>query len=193
MQTEKAILLGFTITVLAVGLLIGAAFLTYTPNTPSNGNGGSTSPATISEDTDLLDLSLRVPDWNFLMSDDSILSIRDYEGQFVLIDLMATWCTACSTQNGYLEILHDNLEDSLEIISLSVDLGDTVSMMADYMENKELSWLHGLDTSSSFVSYFNVNSIPTMIIIDDSGYFRWVHTGLWSVDSMTQSLALMMP
>lgn len=195
MQSEKALILGLVVVMLSVGLLIGAVFLTYTPPTPSGENGGTpTTPNTIEKDTDLIDLALEVPNWNVLMSDDSLLSLSSLEGKFVIVDLMATWCSSCDFQNSNLETIYGDFDgDSLEIISLSVDVSETASMLANYMNTKGLPWPHGLDTNSVFTNYFSVSSIPTIVIIDDAGYFRMVHTGVWETDSLTATLALMMP
>jgi thiol-disulfide isomerase/thioredoxin len=201
MESEKMLVVGIMSVILVVGLSIGVMMFTFDPNANS-GNGGTTptTPATIEKDTDLLSLQLQVPDWNVLMSDDSLLSIQSLEGKFVIVDLMATWCTACATQNyEFLELYEDFSEDELVILSLSVDFGDTISMMANYMTDKGLPWAHGLDTNGVFTNYFDVVSIPTIVVIDIDGYFRYVHSGVWPMDStdrvtgMTEVLAGMMP
>ncbi|UCE10796.1 MAG: TlpA family protein disulfide reductase [Candidatus Thorarchaeota archaeon] len=192
MQTEKMLVLGFMVVLVSIGILIGASFLTFAP--AGNGNGGTTTTsATIYEDTYLESLDLHVPDWNFLMSDDELISIQDYEGQFVVVDLMATWCTTCAFQNGNFETLYDNMAGDIEILSLTVDVSETVSMMANYKSTKGLDWPHGLDTNRQFTNYFSVSTIPTIVVIDNEGRFRWMHIGIWSVDDMTQTLSAMMP
>ncbi len=190
MSLEKALILIFLVSVTSVGILVGAAFLTFTPNTNS-GNANSGTEA-ITTDTDLIDLSLKVPDWNFLMSDDSLLSIRNYEGKYIVADLMATWCSSCAAQNVNLKELYETFGDSILIISLSVDTADTISMMAEYKESKGLPWPHGLDSGGSFTNYFKIRSVPTLVIIDDAGYFRWVHVGIWDADDMIDTLSIMM-
>jgi hypothetical protein len=62
-------------------------------------------------------------------------------------------------------------------------------MMADYKEQHEAEWDHGLDTGSVFSEYFDVQSIPTLVIIDSEGYFRWVHVGVWQTDSMRSTIS----
>ncbi|MHA1960601.1 MAG: TlpA family protein disulfide reductase [Candidatus Thorarchaeota archaeon] len=188
MQSEKMLIVGFMVVLVSLGVLVGAAFLTFTPAGNGNGVTTTTPPSTIYEDTDLLSLDIHVPDWNFLMSDDELISIQDYEGQFVIVDLMATWCTTCALQNGNFETLYENLAGSIEILSLTVEVADTVAMMADYKSTKGLDWPHGLDTNARFSNYFSVSLIPTIVIIDDTGQFRWMHVGIWSVDDMTQTL-----
>ena len=126
------------------------------------------------------------------MADGTTLSIGDLSGKIILVDLMATWCSSCSTQNAYLETVYDTLAGTLEILSLSVDDSETVQMMDDYQTANGLSWPHGLDTGSSFTIYFQVTNIPTLILIDGDGYFRYMHVGLWSDVVMTDKIASIM-
>lgn len=190
METEKLILVAVVGAIAIVGMVVGFAFVTF------DGSGASTSPnshsSAISDDQDLIDLSLQLPDWNLLMSDGELQSLEDLEGKFVLVDLMGTSCTSCKSQNTYLKELYSDFDGSLEIISLTVDTSETVARMAEYKSANDLPWPHGLDTNSVFSNYFNVVYIPTMIILDSDGYVRWKHVGLWALSSMSETLSLMM-
>jgi thiol-disulfide isomerase/thioredoxin len=182
-EPEKAIIAIVLSSIVVVGLVIGVAILTF----PGNGNGGTTTPpeiTTITEDTDLISLELQAPNWELEMSDETTLNVHDLQGRVVIVDLMATWCTACATQNSILQEIYNDYGNAIWIISLSTDMSETIEMMADYMEDKELPWPHGLDTDSVFSNYFDLQYLPTMIIIDSEGYFRWVHVGVWPADTM---------
>ncbi len=189
MESEKIVIVGVTLVVVIMGLFIGVSFLTF-PTGDTGDTGGNNTITGITEDRDLLELGLEAPtDWTFEMSDETTLLLSDLRGQVVLIDLMATWCAACATQNTYLETIHENLAGIVVIVSLTVDVGDTASSMAIYKSDKGLLWDHGVDTGDSFQNYFNIVSIPTMVLIDADGVFRYKHIGLWSVASITDTVA----
>ncbi|MHA2356314.1 MAG: TlpA family protein disulfide reductase, partial [Candidatus Thorarchaeota archaeon] len=61
-----------------------------------------------------------------------------------------------------------------------------------YMADKGLPWQHGLDTQAVFSNYFNIRYIPSIVIIDDEGYLRWFHEGIWPEAEMAETLALLM-
>jgi len=193
MEPEKLLIVGMIGVIIVVGLIVVASpYLFLTPTDGSNNNNNSSG--TIPHDTDLLERSLEAPDWNLLMSDDSIITIHELRGKFVIIDLMALWCSPCVTQGIELLEIYDNSDsDSLVIISLTIDDAETIEMMAEYKADNDYPWSHGLDTSDVFSDYFSVSSIPTLIIIDDNGYFRWVHSGLWDESGITETLSQMMP
>jgi len=175
MESEKMAVAGVVLVVVIVGLILGISVLAF--QEPVNGSPSSE----IAADTDLLELSLQVPsDWEFAMSDGSTLALSDLSGKIILVDLMATWCTYCATQNSVLESIHNTLGDPLVILSLTIDRSETTAMMADYKTDKGLPWDHGLDTGASFTSYFSITSVPTLVLIDGNGYFRYMHVGVWS-------------
>jgi len=191
MQPEKALVVIVVASIVVVGFAVGFSFLTFDGG--QNGNGHTnTTTGNIAQDVDLRSRGIQLPDWNLVMSDESIVSLHSLRDRFVLIDLMATWCSSCSIQNDNLKTLHNNMGDSIHLISLTVDTSETEAMMATYMEDKNLPWPHGLDTQSVFSNYFNVQYIPSIVIIDDEGYVRWYHVGLWSENDMTETLALLM-
>ncbi|NHJ14637.1 MAG: TlpA family protein disulfide reductase [Candidatus Thorarchaeota archaeon] len=192
METEKLLIVVVISSVVVVGMVIGVTFLAF--DNPYSGN--TTSPTTssgIAMDIDLLGRGIQLPDWNLLMSDDSIQTLHSLRGKFLVIDLMATWCTSCESQNSDFLTLRENLGDSIEIISLSVDVSETTSMLADYAEDRNLPWPHGLDTNSVFANYFNVRYVPSTVVIDNSGYLRWFHEGMWPASAMMATLNQLMP
>ncbi len=184
MEPEKLAVVGVTLAVVVVGILVGVSFLTF----PSSNDGGHNQLTRTTQDTDLLELELEVPStWEFEMSDGSTLSLNDLEGSVVLVDLMATWCTSCETQNGYLETIYNDLSGIVVIVSLTVDSDETTSMMADYKSGKGLPWAHGLD-NRQFLNYFSISAVPSMILIDADGFFRYFHVGLWTDASISSKV-----
>jgi len=185
MRPDKLVVVGVTLVMVVVGLLVGVSFLSI----PSDSNGGHNQLTRTTQDTDLLELGLEVPDsWTFDMSDGTTLTLGDLEGQVVLVDLMATWCTTCVTQNGYLETIYDDMVGNTVVISLTVDPSETTSMMAEYMTNKDLAWAHGVD-DRQFKDYFSISSIPSMVLIDSDGFFRYFHVGPWTTASISSTIA----
>ena len=190
MEPEKMAVTGIVLVVVVLGLTLGVSVLTFQA---PEGSGNDTTLTGIVADTDLLELGLQIPtNWEFDMSDGTTLSISELSGKIILVDLMTTWCSSCTTQNAYLETVYDTLAGSLVILSLSVDTSEDAAMMDDYQSTNGLPWNHGLDTNSRFTTYFQVTSVPTLILIDSDGYFRYMHIGLWSEAVITDRIASIM-
>ena len=183
MEPGRIAMVGVTVVIVIIGLSVGVSLFAFQTSGSSNTDSHLTG---ITTDRDLLELGLQVPDsWSFAMSDGTTLNLDDLSGQIILVDLMATWCSTCVTQNSELETVYDSLSGSLVIISLSVDVTETASMLNDYKTTKGLSWAHGLDSNSAFTTYFSVTNIPSMVLIDGEGYFRFYHIGPWSAASIS--------
>lgn len=183
MEPEKLAVTGIVLVVVVLGLTLGVSlFIFQAPEVTE-----------ITADRDLLELGLQVPsDWEFEMANGSTISLSDLSGKIILVDLMATWCGSCATQNEYLETVYATLTGPLVIISLTIDRSETAAMMEDYQSDNGLPWDHGVDTGSSFASYFEVTSVPTLVLIDGDGYFRYMHIGLWSEVVITDRIASIM-
>ena len=190
METEKMLIGGVLITILAVGLLIGVSIAMMPTATSNTDTGGSSSTSTLTADTDL-GQTRQAPDWGLLMSDGEVIQLSSLEGKFLVVDLMSLTCPSCETQNDELENLIDAMGSSIHVVSLSVDLSTSVSQMEEYMTSNDLSWSHGLDTNSVFTYYFNIRYTPTTVIIDSDGYFRMYHEGVWTSADIQASISLM--
>jgi thiol-disulfide isomerase/thioredoxin len=192
MVPERTAIAGVTLIVVVIGLLVGVSLFVYQTSDNSNTTTNTTLIG-ITPDQDLLELGLKVPtDWSFAMSNGSYITLSDLSGKVILVDLMATWCSACASENTNLEGVYENLAGPLIILSLSVDVSETVSMLADYKSAHSLPWDHGLDSNSAFTNYFGVTSIPSLVLIDGKGYFRFFHVGLWSEASISDRVASIM-
>ncbi|MFX1604209.1 MAG: TlpA family protein disulfide reductase [Promethearchaeota archaeon] len=144
------------------------------------------------KDTDLVSLGLQLPDWNLTLSNETEVSLHSFRGRFLIVDLMATWCGACESENSELQTIYDTMEDSIWLISLGVDLAETPAQIEEYKVQRGLPWLHGLDSGNVFATYFNIQYIPSIIILDDEGYVRWNHEGTWSSSDISDTLSVLM-
>ncbi|PNX52760.1 MAG: hypothetical protein BV458_07920 [Thermoplasmata archaeon M9B2D] len=190
MEPGKLAMVGLTVAIVIIGLTVGVSLFAF----QTSGNSDTDSHLTgITTDRDLLELGLQVPDsWSFAMSDGTTLNLDDLSGEIILVDLMATWCSSCVIQNSDLETVYESLAGSLVIISLSVDVSETTSMLNDYKTTKGLPWDHGLDSNSAFTIYFGVTNIPSLVLIDGDGYFRFYHIGTWSAASISDRVESIM-
>ncbi|MDF1540675.1 MAG: TlpA disulfide reductase family protein [Candidatus Thorarchaeota archaeon] len=190
METEKMVIGGVLVAIIAVGLLIGV-LLVMTPSSIGDTNSGeSSSIPALTADSDF-GQTRKAPDWGLLMSTGDVVQLSSLEGKFIVVDLMSLNCPSCETQNDELDTLIDAMGDSIEVVSLSVDVSTSVSQMEQYKINNEIGWSHGLDTNSVFTYYFNIRYTPTIVIIDADGYFRMYHEGVWTSTDIQSTISLM--
>ena len=182
MKTKILLQVMTVIALVVFGFLFGIMYMQNTGNWPSDTD-------TIQLDTDLGAQEIELPDWTMTLSNSTEISLYAFRGQVVILDLMATWCSACETQLGNLLDLQSLRTEGIVILSLSVDISETPQMMANYKSDHGFTWNCGVENDNTFSDYLNVEYIPTIAIIDTAGYLRWVHVGTWSASSMDSTLA----
>lgn len=65
----------------------------------------------------------------------------DFEGQVLIIDLMAVWCPNCLHQQQQLQIASANWDDDeVVIISLDVEPNETASILLRHMNDYNIAW-----------------------------------------------------
>ncbi len=103
---------------------------------------------------------------------DTLVRSQDLRGQAVLIEVFASWCSACRAQASTLHSLTDSLSTHhVRLLGVSVDESDGLARQA-----AQLWGFTGQLTrdDGSFSKSFNISLLPTLILLDRAG--RVVHT-----------------
>jgi len=130
-------------------------------------------------DRDLIDRGLYVPDWSFSMVGNYTLMMHELRGKVTVLDFMAMSCPACETQNGYTKSLYEEFGGIVNIISLTVNMNETLDELEAYAFNQSLAWPFGIDTNAEAAIWCGMGVIPMIIIVDSEGLLRWIHDGVW--------------
>ncbi|MDR3425073.1 MAG: TlpA disulfide reductase family protein [Alphaproteobacteria bacterium] len=96
-------------------------------------------------------------------------ALSDYRGQFVLLNLWATWCAPCAREMPSLDALQKNFDlRRLTVLPLSEDRGDAT--VGAFYRSRGLSHLPiALDTAGRALSALHLHGLPTSILINPQG------------------------
>jgi len=111
-----------------------------------------------------------VPPFTFTDQDGKALSLADFKGKVVVLDVWATWCTPCRAEFPRFDRLQAALgEKGLAVVPVSVDLGGRkpVDKFYDDLGVKALSKY--LDPSNESAKALGLRGLPTTLIIDREG------------------------
>jgi len=118
------------------------------------------------------------PNFTLTDIDGTEFSLSDYRGRVVLLDFFATWCGPCVAEIPHLKSLHEKFGEDLIIISISVSpSSDTVEKLQEFRQEHGIDWIIARDTIEISNEY-DVQFIPTLVIIDQEGYIQHRHVGL---------------
>lgn len=109
----------------------------------------------------------------------------------VVVTFFATWCPICHRQH---ELFRQWLDSSPKhqpvdfvVVNADDDSPDRASLVRAYLAEHQLSW-NPVMASSTFVSLYQVRALPTTMVIDQSGRFRFIRVGLLSPVALDQAI-----
>lgn len=91
------------------------------------------------------------------------IKLSDYSGKIVILDFWATWCKACLSTFPKLELLQDEFED--EIAILTINVSDTDERISMFLEKFDMNLPIVLDTDKEIANRFPHRVIPHSIIL----------------------------
>ena len=105
------------------------------------------------------------------------LSEARREKDLILINLWATWCPPCRMEFPYLQEAYLQYQDRVAVIALSVEPTDTSDVLAEFAAEYGLTFPIANDGEADLATYFQVNAIPTSVLVDRSGRVVWQEVG----------------
>jgi peroxiredoxin len=135
-------------------------------------------------------LNQAAPEFSLPSPDSKMIGLSDLKGKVVLIDFWASWCEPCRENNPHLVKLYKKFHaDGFEILGVSLDTNEASWKQAIVQDN--LQWNQVNDNKGwsgpSTVSY-NVEAIPSMILIDKKGIIREINLIGWRLEDRIKSL-----
>jgi thiol-disulfide isomerase/thioredoxin len=123
------------------------------------------------------------------------ITLADFKGKFVILNLWATWCAPCLKEMPSLAALQARLGPALTVLAVSEDRGGA-NVVQPFVTEHGLDKLKTyLDPKSTATHAFAVRGLPTSLAIDADGrVLGRVEGGAdWDSDVMRAVLAGLMP
>ena len=97
------------------------------------------------------------------------MSLKDFKGKYVYIDMWATWCNPCKREFPYLKSLEEKFKDA-NIVFLGLSTDKDKSKWAEMVQSGVLSGVQlYLGPQSKFQQSYNITGIPRFILLDKDG------------------------
>jgi peroxiredoxin len=101
--------------------------------------------------------------------DGKMVSLTDYQGKVVFLNIWATWCLPCVEEMPSMEKLHQELkEERFEILAVSIDESGTEAVLP-FMKKHKLSFPALTDTKGAMKNLYQITGVPESFIIDKDG------------------------
>ena len=118
----------------------------------------------------------KAPDFTLKSNSGKNLRLSDFRGQVVMINFWASWCGPCRQEMPILDQLSKRY-GKLGFTLLGVNVEQDSSKANAYLKDIPVSFPILYDTANQTSKLYNVNAMPTTVLVDRNGNMRFIHHG----------------
>ena len=126
-----------------------------------------------SENANSLKKGADSPKFNYPDTNGKNVSLDDFKGKYVYVDVWATWCAPCKGEIPFLKKLDEEYKGKkIVFVSLSIDEMKNKDKWLKMVKDKNLQGVQIMADkawNSDFVKAYNIRGIPRFILIDKEG------------------------
>ncbi|PHR46718.1 MAG: hypothetical protein COA32_09555 [Fluviicola sp.] len=96
------------------------------------------------------------------------ISLKDFKGKLILIDVWATWCKPCRKEMSNIQDLQSTFHD---VTFLFISIDSDKEKWRDYLKEHQMgSCTNLISSDSSFKEQYRVSGVPRYILINKDGF-----------------------
>lgn len=115
---------------------------------------------------------------NFIGRRGKRFHIRDFKGQFLVMNLWATWCAPCVRELPLLEKVKEDYAGDIEVIAVSVEKDKSRKDLLKYLENRGIGNFAAFhDDRGVLQRTLGYKNLPSTYIIDPKGRVLYLLEG----------------
>lgn len=114
----------------------------------------------------------QAPNFTLPLMSGGEVSLDDYKGKVVLLNIWATWCNPCREEMPSMEQLYQNMKGKpFEILAVSIDTRGSKDV-EPFVKKLGLTFPILLDSDKKVNNMYQATGVPETFIIDKSGIVR---------------------
>jgi peroxiredoxin len=104
------------------------------------------------------------------------IRLKELRGQVVLVNFWASWCGPCRQEMPLLDDIYKKYS-KLGFVILGINVEQDSSKAKTYLRDVPVSFPILYDTQNTLSKLYDVNAMPTTVIVDRNGNVRYIHQG----------------
>ena len=130
----------------------------------------------ISKNVEALTTGQTAPDFTLKNRQGKNLNLTEQRGSIILLNFWASWCGPCRKEMPVLQKLQDKYQD-LGVSVWGVNVEQENQAGKDFLADLDLSFSIFYDQTNTLSATYQVEAMPTTVIIDRDGVVRYVFRG----------------
>jgi peroxiredoxin len=123
-----------------------------------------------------LTIGQTAPDFTLKNIQGKNLNLTEQRGSIILVNFWASWCGPCRKEMPVLQSLQDKYQDlGVEVWGINVEQENQAGK--DFLADLDLSFSIFFDQTNMLSATYQVEAMPTTVIIDRSGVVRYIFRG----------------
>jgi thiol-disulfide isomerase/thioredoxin len=106
------------------------------------------------------------------------VSLSDFRGRPLLVNLWATWCAPCVIEMPTLDSLAEREDGRIQVLAVSQDSDGRAKVDGFFAERKFAALEPYLDPGLGLMAELGVDTLPTTILFNGEGREVWRMTGI---------------
>ena len=112
------------------------------------------------------------PDFELISDKGETLRLSDLFGQYLFIDVWATWCGGCVMEIPYMEKLQEHFANDKRIKLISISWDYTQKVWLDYLKKRPATWAQYIvdeENMDVMKKEYRMTFIPRFLLLDPEG------------------------
>ncbi|NMP30585.1 TlpA family protein disulfide reductase [Thalassotalea sp. M1531] len=123
-----------------------------------------------------LNVGQAAPDFTLKNMQGVNLNLTEQRGNIILINFWASWCGPCRKEMPVLQALQDKYQDlGVKVWGINVEQENQAGR--DFLKDLDLSFSIFFDETNALSKTYQVEAMPTTVIVDRDGVVRYVYQG----------------
>ncbi|SES02123.1 thiol-disulfide oxidoreductase ResA [Psychrobacillus sp. OK032] len=144
------------------------------------------------EKTAVLQVGDNAPDFSLIDMNGEKHQLSDYKGQGVFLNFWGTWCKPCEREFPLMDKHYQDYKDQ-GVQILAVNIGESNFSVQKYVDRKSLTFPVLIDHNKSVMETYNINPLPTTMLVNPEGKIEKIITGEMSDEAIKNYMAQIMP
>ncbi|UUV26956.1 MULTISPECIES: thiol-disulfide oxidoreductase ResA [Lysinibacillus] len=148
---------------------------------------------TLSQDkNEVLKIGDEAPNFTLVDMQGDKHSLEEYKGQGVFLNFWGTWCKPCEREFPIIDRYYNEYKEK-DIQVLAINIAESDFVVQNYIDRKGLTFPVLIDKNKSVMEAYNINPLPTTILINSEGKIEKIITGEMKEQDIKSYMELILP